>query len=56
MNPSSVAPKARRAATKFFDGSARGILSGHVDRYNGIRIDTEKIEAGTTPEMFREEL
>ena len=33
-----------------------GALSGHIDRYNGIRIADEKIETTTTPEKFKEQL
>ena len=56
MNPSKVAPKAKRAALKFYDGVPKSILSGHVDRFNGIRIDTDKIDPSMTPEAFREQL
>ena len=56
MKPTKVAPKAKRAALKFFDGAPKGVLSGHIDRYNGISIDADKIAAGITPETFREQL
>ena len=45
-----------RAAPKFFDGISQGVLSGHVDRYNGIRIDENLIEAGIAPEVFKAKL
>ena len=50
------AAKKARAALQFFDGSTVGALSGHIDRYNGIRIADEKIETTTTPEIFKEQL
>ena len=38
-----AAAKKARAALKFFDGTSHGALSGYIDRYNGVKIDSEKI-------------
>ena len=46
-------PKAVRAAMKYFDGSPHKALSGHIDRYNGIRIDDKTIAPSTTVPEFK---
>ena len=45
--------RATRSALKFFDGAPHKALSGHIDRYRGIRIDDESIAPGTSVEEFR---
>ena len=54
----SAASKAKkaRAALKYFDGQPFSALSGHVDRYKGIRIDADKIDPSTSADDFRAQL
>ena len=51
------AAKKARAALKFFDGTSHGgAYSGHIDRYNGIRINNDIIQPDTTQDDFRSKL
>jgi len=53
MSSTTVKKKATRAALQFFDGAPLQALSGHVDRYKGIRIADDKIESSASVDEFR---
>ena len=52
------AKTAGRRGLKLFDGKVHGasILSGLVDRYNGIRIETKSVDPSTTTADFKQQL
>ena len=50
-----AAAVSRRQPLKYFDGSARGLLSGPVDRFRGIKVDEASI-AAASPATFRRQL
>ena len=56
MSSNPIKKKGARAALQFFDGSPLQALSGHVDRYKGIRIADDKIEKATSVDEFRQVL
>ena len=45
--------KAASNKKKYFDGSARGLLSGPVDRFRGIKVEEGSIVAPASDAAFR---
>ena len=39
-----------------FESVKKGVLSGQIDRYNGIKIQAQDIESSTSPESFKSTL
>ena len=41
---------------RLFDGVKKGVLSGQIDRYNGIKISDQEIKPDISPEAFKSTL